>query len=119
MSENAKAPELTPLDYKKLAHDYYATAIELLTTRIRYAPEEFEGIHQTLAFLRQNKDAILADIHKEEPPKQEAKESKVLEMDLTHLKPVPPEAEEKNSLLDLPEMTAEQAAAPNSPPQAH
>ncbi len=87
MSEKAKAPEKTPLDYKKIAHDYYATAIELITTRIRYAPEEFEGVHQTLAFLRQNKDAILADIQREEPPQpKESKENKVYDMDLTHLK---------------------------------
>lgn len=120
MSENAKAPERTPLDFKKLAHDYYATAIELLTNRVRYAPEEFEGVHQTLNFLRQNKDAILADIHKEEPPAPpQPKEN--YDMDLTHLKVVPPEAQdavEHNGLLDLPEMTPEQAAAPNSPPQA-
>lgn len=123
MSENAKAPERTPLDFKKLAHDYYATAIELLTNRIRYAPEEFEGVHQTLAFLRQNKDAILADIHKEEPPQpKEAKENNVYDMDLTHLKPEAPQAQdavEANGPLDLPEMTPEQAAAPDSPPQAH
>jgi len=124
MSENAKAPERTPLDFKKLAHDYYATAIELLTNRIRYAPEEFEGVHQTLAFLRQNKDAILADIHKEEPPPPaQPKENNVYDMDLSHVKPgVVPEAQdavETNGLLDLPEMTPEQAAAPSSPPQAH
>lgn len=87
MSEPAKAPEKTPLDYKKIAHDYYATAIELLTTRLRYAPEEFEGVHQLIAFLRQNKDSILADIHKEEPPlPKQAQPSNVYDMDLTHVK---------------------------------
>ena len=86
----------TPLDYKKIAHDYYATAVEVLTTRIRYLPEEFEAIHQLITFLKQCKSEILADIHKEEPPVIEEKATNVYDMDLKHVKPVAQDAIEVN-----------------------
>jgi len=72
---------------KKAAHDYVATAIEILTTRVRYYHEEFEGTHQTVQFLKNFRAQIEADITKLEPKKEEEpKVAAPYNMDLSHVK---------------------------------
>lgn len=82
-SENFTPEEI--LKQKKAAHDYIATAVQILTTRVQYLHEEFEGVHTTVQFLRNMRDQITKDIEKIEPPK--AKEAKApYNMDLSHVK---------------------------------
>jgi hypothetical protein len=67
-----KATELTQeekLKQSKIAHDYFATAIQTLTTRVQYYHEEFEAANGTIFFLRNMRDQILKDIERIEPPK--------------------------------------------------
>lgn len=73
------------LKQKKAAHDFIATGIQVLTTRVQYYHEEFEGIHQTVSFLRNMRDQIKKDIEQIEPP-QEKEQTKPYVMDLTHVK---------------------------------
>jgi hypothetical protein len=86
-----KKPELTEdqkkrLMHLKLAHDYYATAIELIEIRCTFRVEEFQGVANTVAFLRNLLGQCKADIYELEPPVEKAPE-KPYNMDLTHVKP--------------------------------
>lgn len=72
------------LDSLKKSHDYYATAIQLLTTRIQYYHEEFQGVANTIQFLTHFRDTLRKEIELIEPPK---KDKQSFEMDLTHVKP--------------------------------
>ena len=74
------------LESLKSAHDYYATAIEVLTTRVKWYFEDFEGAHQTIAFLRSCRDQIKTDIEKVEPPVFKEPAAPLV-MDLTHVRP--------------------------------
>lgn len=73
------------LDALKKSHDYYATAIQLLTTRVQYFHEEFQGVANVVQFLTHFRDTLKAEIEQIEPPKKE--EKKTFDMDLTHVKP--------------------------------
>lgn len=73
----------TELDALKEAADYYATAIMLLNTRIRYAPEEFQGVSNTIGFITSLREQVVTQIEKIEPKKEEKQAP--LEMDLTHV----------------------------------
>lgn len=86
MSEKSKKVDQSELlKQKKAAHDYIATAVQILTTRVQFYAEEFEGIHQTVSFLKNMLAQIRTDIEKIEPPK--AKDpAKPYSMDLTHVK---------------------------------
>lgn len=78
----------TVLKAKKEAHDYVATAVQVMTTRVQFFYEEFEGVHQSVQFLRSFRDQIAKEIHELEPPTQaEAEPAKPYLMDLTHVKP--------------------------------
>lgn len=88
MSEATKPSQDEVLKQKKNAHDYIATAVQVLTTRVKFFHEEFEGIFQTVQFLRNMRDQIRKDIELIEPPKVESEPAKPYEMDLTHLKAV-------------------------------
>lgn len=72
------------LRQKKAAHDYVATAVQVLTTRVQFYAEEFEGIHQTVQFLRNFRDQIKKEIEVIEPPKP-VEPAKPFEMDLSHV----------------------------------
>lgn len=86
MSEKSKKVDQSELlKQQKAAHDYIATAVQILTTRVQYYAEEFEGTHQTIQFLRNMLAQIKADIEKIEPPKPQD-QSKPYSMDLTHVK---------------------------------
>lgn len=75
------------LKHKKIAHDYYASAIQVLTTRVQFFHEEFEGIFQTVQFLRNIRDQIKKEIEEIEPPTKKTEEkAKPYVMDLTHVK---------------------------------
>lgn len=79
---------LSPADalaQKKAAHDYVATAVQVLTTRVQFYAEEFEGIHQSIQFLRNFRDQIKREIEVIEPPAPK-ENAKPLVMDLTHVK---------------------------------
>lgn len=73
------------LKAKKEAHDYVATAVQIMTTRTQFFYEEFEGVHQSVQFLRSFRDQILNEIHEIEPP-IEPEVQKPYAMDLTHVK---------------------------------
>lgn len=74
------------LKAKKEAHDYVATAVQVLTTRTQFFYEEFEGVHQSVQFLRSFRDQILKEIHEIEPPVvSEDVEKKPYIMDLSHV----------------------------------
>lgn len=81
--------EQEKLNNLKGAHDIYATAIMHYTSgRFQFAHEEFDGISLLVNFFRMQREALLADIHKIEPPApKEAPAAHV--MDLTHVKPAP------------------------------
>jgi len=83
MSEVTDQSEV--LKHKKSAHDYYATAVQVLTTRVQFYFEEFEGIHQVVGFLNGIKAQILKEIELVEPPKPKAK-PEAYHMDLSHVK---------------------------------
>ena len=86
MAKDTKAIDQAELlKQKKAAHDYIATAVQVLTTRVQFYVEEFEGIHQTISFLKNMLAQIKADIEKIEPPKKHDPE-KPFSMDLTHVK---------------------------------
>lgn len=88
MSDNSKSPDKAELlKQQKAAHDYITTAIQILTTRVQFYVEEFEGTHQSVQFLRNMLAQIRADIEKIEPSKQEEKKAKTkpYEMDLRHV----------------------------------
>lgn len=87
MSDNSKSPDKAELlKQQKAAHDYIATAIQILTTRVQFYVEEFEGTHQSVQFLRNMLAQIKADIEKIEPSKPEEKaKTKPYEMDLSHV----------------------------------
>ena len=72
------------LKQKKAAHDYIATAVQVLTTRVQFYAEEFEGIHQTVHFLRNFRDQIKKEIEVIEPPAPK-EPTKPYDMDLTHV----------------------------------
>lgn len=95
MSETIeKTQQKTELDALKQAHDYYATAIQILTQRVKYFHEEFHSVMNTVAFFKHLQQETLNAIYKIEPPAKQDK--KVLEMDLTHVKgetPIQPEVE--------------------------
>ncbi|WP_413581088.1 hypothetical protein [Bdellovibrio sp. HCB288] len=81
-------PKLTPADslnQKKATHDYLASAIQILTTRVQFFHEEFEGVYTLVNFLRNFKAQVLAEIHEIEPPK-EGEVQKPYLMDLSHVK---------------------------------
>ncbi len=80
-----KIDQAEVLKQKKAAHDYIATAIQVLTTRVQFYAEEFEGMHQTISFLKNMRQQIQDDIEKIEPPKPKDP-SKPFSMDLTHVK---------------------------------
>jgi len=86
MSEQATVSQEEILKQKKSAHDYIATAVQVLTTRVQFYAEEFEGMHMTIQFLRNMRDQIRKDIELIEPPKEEPK-AEPYKMDLTHVKP--------------------------------
>lgn len=86
--------EKTQLETMKSSHDYFSTAVQILTTRVQFYAEEFQGVSNTINFLSTLRDTLKADIEKIEP-KQEAK-TEPLEMDLTHLKAVPEVTVEMN-----------------------
>jgi len=73
------------LKQKKAAHDYIATAVQVLTTRVKFFHEEFSGVFETVQFLRNMRDQIKKDIELIEPPKEEEPKAPY-NMDLTHLK---------------------------------
>jgi hypothetical protein len=96
MSENDTNAINTPkptseLDTLKQAHDYYATAVQLLTQRCKYFHEEFQGVSNTVGFLKQLQAQVLTAIHKIEPPAEKVKEN--YEMDLSHVKGEAPQVE--------------------------
>lgn len=73
------------LNALKQSHDLFATAIQVLTTRVQYFHEEFEGIDKTVQFLRVLRDQTKTDIEKIEPPKPEEAKAPY-DMDLSHVK---------------------------------
>lgn len=73
----------TELDALKEAADYYGTALMLITTRISYYPEEFQGISNTIQFITNLRAQVVSSIEKIEPKKTE--KAAPLEMDLTHV----------------------------------
>jgi hypothetical protein len=73
------------LEQLKKAHDYFATAVQILSTRCQFYHEEFQGIANTVQFLSHLRDDAKNKIEEVEPPTKEAKKS--FEMDLTHVKP--------------------------------
>jgi geranylgeranyl pyrophosphate synthase len=73
------------LEQLKNAHDYFATAVQVLSTRCQFFHEEFQGIANTVQFLSHLRDDAKKKIEEIEPPKAEAKKN--FEMDLTHVKP--------------------------------
>lgn len=75
--------EKTELEALKGAADYYGTVIMILTTRVSYYHEEFEGITNTVNFIKQLRAQVVAAIEKIEPP--QVKKEEPLEMDLTHV----------------------------------
>lgn len=85
MSAAVESSQEDVLKQKKAAHDYIASAVQVLTTRVQFYHEEFDGIFQTVQFLRNMRDQIRKDIELIEPPKEEQK-AKPYEMDLTHIK---------------------------------
>ncbi len=85
MSEQQTSAHDDVLAQKKAAHDYLATAIQVLTTRVQYYHEEFVGMHSTIIFLRGMRDQMVKDIEAIEPRKEEP-QSKPSIMDLTHIK---------------------------------
>lgn len=72
------------LKQKKIAHDYVATAVQVLTTRVQFYAEEFDGVSQSIQFLRNLRDSIRKEIELIEPPTQK-EDAKVYNMDLTHV----------------------------------
>lgn len=68
MSEESKPAQQDNLNNLKVAHDYYATAIQTLTTRVQYYHEEFEAANSVVFFLRSLRDQMKAEIEKIEPP---------------------------------------------------
>ena len=79
------ATEAEQLETMKKSHDYFATAIQTLSTRVTYYHEEFQGVSNTIHFLSQLRDQLKSDIEKIEPPKPV--EAKPLDMDLSYIKP--------------------------------
>lgn len=73
----------TELDALKGAADYYGTALMIMTTRVSYYPEEFQGIQNTIGFFTQLRNQVVAQIETIEPKKTE--KAAPLEMDLTHV----------------------------------
>ena len=74
------------LNSMKQMHDYYITAIMLLKERFQFRFEEFQMIHEMIAYFEHQVKTILAEIHKIEPPKEQEKKAPLV-MDLTHVKP--------------------------------
>lgn len=85
MSEVLTEEQKNELNQKKAAHDYLATAINIITTRVHFYVEEFEGTWQTVSFLKNMLAQIKADIEKIEPPKP-IEPQKPYIMDLSHVK---------------------------------
>lgn len=82
---------LSQEDQKKLenlkgAHDIYATALQVFTTRVQWYHEEFEGTQLLVSFFRKQKETLLAAIHELEPPAPKEVPA-AYAMDLTHIKP--------------------------------
>ena len=75
------------LDQLKNAHDYFATCVQLLTTRVQYFHEEFQGASNAIAFITHLRDDAKKKIEEIEPPKPKSKET--YDMDLTHIKEKP------------------------------
>lgn len=69
----------------KAAHDHFATAIQVLTTRVQYFHEEFQGISNVVHFLSVLRDDAKKKVEEIEPPVEKPKET--YDMDLTHIKP--------------------------------
>jgi hypothetical protein len=73
------------LKFLKEAHDLVASAVQVLTTRVQYYHEEFEGMTKVVGFLRTTRDEYRKEIELIEPPApKEAPKAHV--MDLTHIK---------------------------------
>lgn len=72
------------LQTKKQAHDFVATAVHLLSTRVQFFHEEFHGANNTIEFLKSMVAQMRKDIEQIEPPVKE--EAKPYNMDLTHVK---------------------------------
>lgn len=71
------------LDALKQSHDYFATAIHVLRTRVQFFYEEFEGIQKTVSFLEANRANLAKMIDEIEPPKpQEPKKPYIMEVPL-------------------------------------
>lgn len=73
------------LDGLKKAHDYFATAVSLLTTRVQFYHEEFQGASNVVQFLSTLRDDAKAKVEQLEPKQEEPKAA--FNMDLTHIKP--------------------------------
>ena len=73
------------LEQLKNAHDYFATAVNLITTRTQYYHEEFQAVSNVVQFITVLRDDAKKKIEEIEPPVKT--ESKPYDMDLTHIKP--------------------------------
>lgn len=84
-AQDKEALQASNLNALKQSHDLFATAIQVLTTRVQYFHEEFEGIQKVVSFLRVLRQQTQNDIEKIEPPKPEEPKAPY-EMDLSHVK---------------------------------
>lgn len=94
METPAQKPAVTPenIAHFKSAHDLYATIAYQYRHQFQFRHEEFEGVQKIIGFCEANANAILADIHKLEPPALK-EEAKPYVMDLTHVKGEEPKTE--------------------------
>jgi hypothetical protein len=74
------------LENLKRLHDYYVVAVQHYTQKMTFLFDEFDFVKEQVAYFRHQIKAILAEIHKIEPPKEEEKKAPLV-MDLTHIKP--------------------------------
>jgi hypothetical protein len=72
------------LEQLKKAHDYFATAVNLITTRTQYYHEEFQAVSNVVQFITVLRDDAKKKIEEIEPPTKV--EATPYNMDLTHIK---------------------------------
>jgi hypothetical protein len=77
------------LEQLKNAHDYFATAVNLITTRTKYYHEEFQAVSNVVQFITVLRDDAKKKIEEIEPPVVKTKET--YNMDLSHVKGEKPE----------------------------
>lgn len=95
MSAQEKTMPKSELDSLKSSYDYFASAVQVLSTRVQFYAEEFQGVANTINFLSTLRDQVKTKIEEIEPPVK-AEKAQALDMDLTHLK-----VEEKSNVVEF------------------